>query len=132
VRQLQSRLKDVLALTMLNAPDMGGDLGLSRAYYKVPFRYKSDEFGGLPRDLFATALRAEGIAFDPGFRGLHLTHASRRFRAADELHEATRADADMLTLYHPVLLEGDTAIEEIAQAIHKVRKFASEIADTIG
>ena len=74
-------------------------------------------------------MRAEGIAIDAGFRGLHLIHASRRFRAADDLHEASRADAEMLTLHHPVLLEGDSAIEEIGLAVDKIHEWAAEIVE---
>jgi perosamine synthetase len=36
------------------------------AYYKVGFRFDASAFG-LTRDLFVRALRAEGVAFDPGF-----------------------------------------------------------------
>jgi dTDP-4-amino-4,6-dideoxygalactose transaminase len=132
VRRLQSQLDGVLGLTMLNAPEVDDFGNLRRAYYKVAFRYDAENFGRLSRDFFVQSLRAEGIAFDPGFRGLHLIHASRRFRAADELIETTRADAEMLTLYHPVLLEGDSAIEEIARAIRKVHECASEISDVLG
>ena len=96
-------------------------------YYKVGFRYRAEDFAGLSRELFAQAMRAEGIAFDAGFRGLHLIHGSRRFRAADDLREASRADTEMLTLHHPVLLEGDSAMEEIVAAAHKVREWATEI-----
>ena len=81
----------------------------------------------MPRSLFVASLRAEGIAFDPGFRGLHLIHASRRFRAANELTQASRADAEMLTLHHPVLVDGNEAVDEVVDAIEKVRKWSKEI-----
>lgn len=96
-------------------------------YYKVGFRYPTRDFGGLSRSQFVNAIRAEGIAFDAGFRGLHLIHGSRRYRAAEELTETSRADAEMLTLHHPVLLEGDLVIDEIVEAIRKVRRHAEEI-----
>lgn len=99
------------------------------AFYKVGFRYASEAFAGLSRDQFAEAMRAEGIAIDAGFRGLHRIHASRRFRAADELAQATLADAQMLTLHHPVLLEGESAINEIASAVEKIRLHAAEIGE---
>ena len=123
VRRLTLRLSDVTGLTPLQLPTDD----VQPTYYKVGFRYRAEEFAGLSRDLFAQAMRAEGIAFDAGFRGLHLIHASRRFRAADDLLEATRADAEMLTLHHPVLLEGDSAMHEIAAAVQKVREGAAEI-----
>ena len=36
----------------------------------------------------------------------------------------------MLTLHHPVLLEGTSAIAEIVTAIHKIHAHAAEIAAT--
>ena len=85
----------------------------------------------MPRELFVKSLRAEGIAFDVGFRGLHLIHAKRRFRAADDLIEATRADAGMLTLHHPVLLESEESIDEIALAVGKVRDWSADILSRV-
>ena len=104
---------------------------LAPAYYKLGFQYRAEEFSNMPRELFVKSLRAEGIAFDTGFRGLHLIHAKRRFRAADDLIEATRADAGMLTLHHPVLLESEESIDEIAFAIRKVRDGAAEILSRV-
>lgn len=95
--------------------------------YKFGLQYDSQAFAGLSRDQFATAVRAEGIALDPGFRALHMTHSSRRFRAAGDLPCATRADAGVLTLHHPVLLEGETALAEVVAAVDRVRQFAREI-----
>jgi len=123
VRQLATNLKDVSGLALLPILDDS----TQPAYYKVGFRYSASAIDGLPKDLFAEALRAEGIAFDPGFRSLHLIHATRRFRAADILTQATLADTQMLTLHHPVLLEGDAAITEITTAIEKVQQHAAEI-----
>jgi dTDP-4-amino-4,6-dideoxygalactose transaminase len=96
-------------------------------YYKVGFHYGMEDFGGLPRERFVEAARAEGIAMDPGFRSNHLIHASRRFRPADDLIEATRADTDMVTLYHPVLLEDEAAIKEVVDAVHCIHQHSEEI-----
>ncbi len=49
------------------------------AFYKVGFRYDAKAFG-LSRDLFVKAMRAEGIAFDAGFRALHSGRSASRFR----------------------------------------------------
>ena len=120
-------LRDFAGLRPLQLPT--GDL--APAYYKLGFQYRAEEFSNMPRELFVKSLRAEGIAFDVGFRGLHLIHAKRRFRAADDLIEATRADAGMLTLHHPVLLESEESIDEIAFAIRKVRDGAAEILSRV-
>lgn len=101
-------------------------------YYKLGFRYNGAAFGDLTREQFVEAIRAEGIAMDPGFRSNHLIHASRRFRAGGALDEATKADVTMVTLYHPVLLEEQDALEEIVNAIRKVREFSSELKERSG
>ena len=64
---------------------------------------------------------------DAGFRGLHLIHASRRFRMAHELTQSNLADSAMLTLHHPVMLESESAIVEIDDAVRKIRNHAEEI-----
>lgn len=96
-------------------------------FYKVGFRYHAETCGGLSRDVFAAAMQAEGIALFPGFRGLHLIHARSRFRQADELSEATRADSDWLVLHHPVLLEGSSAIREVVMAVRKIHVHAEHL-----
>ena len=90
-------------------------------FYKLGFWYDSAAFGGLSRDQFACAVRAEGIALDPGFRALHQTHGKSRFRAMNDLPNATRADESMLVLHHPVLLGSENDLRQIASAIIKVR-----------
>ncbi|MBI3862128.1 MAG: aminotransferase class V-fold PLP-dependent enzyme [Planctomycetia bacterium] len=97
-------------------------------YYKVGFQYDPAAFGGLSRDTFAAAVRAEGIALDPGFRALHTTHSSRRFRAAGDLPNATFADERVLTLHHPVLLGSETDLHEIAAAVEKIRRHAADLS----
>ena len=123
VEKLISKLSDNSGLKALQTPNEN----LLSTYYKVGFQYLGTDFHGMPRSLFVASIQAEGIAFDTGFRGLHLIHASRRFVAADELIQASRADAEMLTLHHPVLLEGAEAIDALVAAVEKVRKCADEI-----
>ena len=123
---LSTGLEDVPGLSLLEPPN-----GFSKpVYYKVGCRYREAEWGGLSRNRFAAAMRAEGVAMHPGFRGLHLIHAKRRFRTAGELAEATRADEEFLTLHHPILREGQSGIDEILQAVNKIRRFADEIASS--
>ena len=101
--------------------------GSQPAFYKVGFQYDPAAFDGLPRNRFCEALRAEGIAVDAGFRGLHLIHARSRFRAAGELLQATDADARSVTLHHPVLLGHQRDIEQIAAAVDKIRRHATMV-----
>lgn len=97
-------------------------------YYKLGFQYDPRAFDGLSRDRFAEAMRAEGIAVDPGFRSLHTIHSRRRYRQVGDLPVATGADERVLTLHHPVLLGEPEEIDQIVTAIEKVRCYASEIA----
>lgn len=99
----------------------------SAAYYKVGFRYDPDKFG-LPRELFVRALRAEGIAFDIGFRALHRGRSPSRFRAVGSLSEATRASEYCVKLHHPVLLCGNARLEIVARTLENIYRNANEIA----
>ncbi len=97
------------------------------AYYKLGIQYDPAAFSGLTRDAFAAAVRAEGIALDAGFRALHKTHSSQRFRKAGDLPHATRADKTVLTLHHPVLLGTETDWREVVAAIERVSRHAERI-----
>ncbi len=99
----------------------------SPAFYKVGLLYDSVAFGGLSRDHFAAAMRAEGIALDAGFRALHLTHSKRRFRVIGELQNSEQADARMLVLHHPVLLEGAAGIEQFVAAAVRIQQHAGNL-----
>jgi dTDP-4-amino-4,6-dideoxygalactose transaminase len=96
------------------------------AYYKVGLRYDAAAFG-LPRARLVAAARAEGVALDEGFRALHVGRSPARFRRGGLLEEAERAHAGALVLHHPVLLEGDAAIEQVAAALHKLHVHAERL-----
>ncbi len=96
-------------------------------YYKFGLQYEPNDFGELPRELFARAVRAEGIAIDPGFRALHQIHSRRRFRAPAPLPQADAADRGILTLHHPVLLESADAIETIVRAVERIRHWSAAL-----
>lgn len=98
-------------------------------YYKLGLQFETALWGGLTRDRFAQAMRAEGIAIDAGFRSLHRIHSARRFRAASRLLEADRADEQVLTLHHPILLTASAGeLQEVVTAARKIRDHAEEIA----
>ena len=99
------------------------------SYFKLGLQYDAEAFGGLPRDVFATAVRAEGVAIDPGFRSLDAIHSRRRFRSAGELTNAAEADRRVLTLHHPVLLGEEDDIRLIIIAVEKVRAHAARISE---
>jgi dTDP-4-amino-4,6-dideoxygalactose transaminase len=93
----------------------------SPAYYKVGFQYSEETFG-LPRARLVAAMRAEGIALDEGFRALHVGRATSRWRAAGSLGEAEKAHRGCLVLHHPILLERDEDLAQIAQALVRIRE----------
>lgn len=98
-------------------------------YYKLGLMYEPSAFQGLTRNVFAEAVRAEGISLSPGFRSLHTTHAPSRYRKAGELPVATMADELVLTLHHPVLLGGREDLVQILEAVGKVRNHCAAIRE---
>ena len=123
VSLLLSLLNDVTGLRCFAEAAGSGDprrapSGDSRpGYYKLGFWFDAAAIG-VSRDDFACAMRATGVALDPGFRALHLTHARARFRAVNDLPHATRADAAVLVLHHPVLLGTAENMRAIRAAIN--------------
>ena len=94
------------------------------SFYKLGFTYTSEY---LDRSRFCQAMRAEGIAFDPGFDALHQIHSRRRFRTSGDLPVADLAHEQVVMLHHPVLLERDQAMQQIVDAIARVERHAIEI-----
>lgn len=125
VRWLSARLEGTSGLKPFCNPPSDSHPG----YYKLGLQYDSAAFAGLSRDGFAAAVRAEGIALDAGFRALHATHSEKRFRRVDGLPNATRADAGVLTLHHPVLLGTEQDLTQVVAAIERVSRYAAEIRD---
>ncbi|MGC1274542.1 MAG: hypothetical protein WBC44_12625, partial [Planctomycetaceae bacterium] len=99
------------------------------AYLKVGFWYDSAAFAGLSRERFTAAIRAEGVALSPGFRGLHRIHSRKRFRWVGEFAVADAADEKLVVLHHPVLLGTGDDIDRVAAAIRKIQQFAPAIRD---
>jgi hypothetical protein len=97
----------------------------------VGFQYAAAAFDGLSRDDFVAAMRAEGVAFDSGFRALHLIHSDRRFRKVGALPVAADADARVATLHHPVLLGDADDVAQIVEALDKVQRSATMIRERL-
>ena len=97
---------------------MGGE-DCEPAFYKVGFQFDAECFG-LSRELFLKAMRAEGIAFDEGFRAAHIGRSPSRFRAPLPLLESEKAHHGTVILHHPILLGSTEDVEEVARAVHKV------------
>jgi dTDP-4-amino-4,6-dideoxygalactose transaminase len=99
----------------------------SAGYYKLGFQYDEAAFG-LSRQRFVAALRAEGMAFDEGFRALHAGRSPTRFRRAGDLTEADRAHRGAVVLHHPVLLGSEADVSEVAAAVRKIYANARRLA----
>lgn len=131
-RLLESTLKRQRAVERLTKNPLPGlklfanEGGSQAAYYKVGFQYDANAFG-LSRELFVKALRAEGIAFDAGFKALHVGRSPSRYRSSGSLVEAERASEACVKLHHPVLLSGNEAVDLIARRIETIYGNANEI-----
>lgn len=98
------------------------------AYYKLGFFFDEDAFG-LSRDEFVKAVRAEGVAFDAGFRALHVGRAGGRYRAAGPLSRAETAGRTVVGLHHPVLSLGEADVEQVAAAVRKTYRNAARLRE---
>ncbi|HKA08032.1 MAG TPA: aminotransferase class I/II-fold pyridoxal phosphate-dependent enzyme [Gemmataceae bacterium] len=95
-------------------------------YYKLGFFLDEGAFG-LSRDMFVKALRAEGMAFDPGFRALHVGRTASRYKAPAPLPHAEMAGKCVVALHHPVLSLGPEDVEQVAVAVRKIYRNAERL-----
>jgi dTDP-4-amino-4,6-dideoxygalactose transaminase len=116
------------------------------AYHLYMFRYDAREFAGVPRAKFLQALQAEGIPCSAGYTPLNrqafLKNAleSRGFRAVypakqlAEYHERNRCPAndrlceEAVWLTQNMLLGGRGDMDQIAEAVRKIRKHAAKLS----
>ncbi|HSQ56572.1 MAG TPA: aminotransferase class V-fold PLP-dependent enzyme [Gemmata sp.] len=99
------------------------------AFYKLGFQYDPVAFG-LPRELFVKALRAEGVAFDAGFNGLHVGRSPSRFVASGDLSNARTAHERCVVLHHPFLALSHAEVQEVADAIAKIYRFRDQLMNS--
>jgi dTDP-4-amino-4,6-dideoxygalactose transaminase len=96
-------------------------------FYKLGVQFDPKAFG-VSRERFLQAIRAEGVAFDAGFRAFHMGRSPDRYRAGSDLHEAERAHNCALVLHHPILLGCPADIEEVAVAVRKLYANADRLS----
>jgi dTDP-4-amino-4,6-dideoxygalactose transaminase len=94
------------------------------AFYKLGFQYDPVAFG-LLREVFVKALRAEGIAIDPGFKALHVGRSPSRYHAAGALDNAGAAHERCVTVHHPVLSTTPENVRQVSEAVVKVHRAAA-------
>lgn len=124
VEKLRKLLAGVPGLSLFRNPHAWE---WAAGFYKCGFQFDEDAFG-LTRGLFLKAARAEGIAFDEGFAGLHVGRSPKRYRLGGPLTETDRAHKGCVVLHHPVLLEDVPALEQIAQAVWKIHGARADLA----
>ncbi len=116
------------------------------AYHLYMFRYDQRQFAGLPRDKFLSALSAEGVPASSGYaplnrseyvRGLARSKAflkiygERRMKQWLDQTEACpqndRVCAEAVWFTQNLLLGTREDMEQIAEAIAKIQRYASEL-----
>ena len=116
------------------------------AYHLYMFRYRQDEFAGLPRRRFLKALEAEGIPASSGYlplnqepfltttlesRGYQAIYGKEvlaKWRERSHCPENDRLCAEAVWFTQNMLLASRTDMEQIAEAIRKIQAHAGEIA----
>ena len=107
-------------------------------YYLLTLRYHPEGFSGADRDSVLRALAAEGMPFKPTYP--HPLYKNPVFTALDDrpgahaqvygklnLPEAERVCRDGVWLSHTVFLGDRRDIDDVMEALHKVRKYAPSL-----
>lgn len=94
-----------------------GDPQNRPSYYKVGLWLDA----AIDRTDWITALQAEGVAADEGFRGFY-RRSEKRCRQIGEFSAAKDAAERGVVLHHPVLLQSIETIEQVAAVIRRVSR----------
>jgi dTDP-4-amino-4,6-dideoxygalactose transaminase len=118
------------------------------AFHLFPFRYKKEQFEGMPRAKFLKALQSEGVPCSGGYTPLnkmpYLGHAFQtknfqkmypkemldinRYNEANQCPENDRlCDEEAVWLSQNLLLAGKPDMDDIAAAIDKIQKNAGKL-----
>jgi dTDP-4-amino-4,6-dideoxygalactose transaminase len=119
---LRERLRDVPGLRLPEEDPRITD----QPYYLLTFWYEPDGFAGLPRDTVLAALKAEGVPFKPTYP--HPLYRNQVFGSLDlRLPVAERACREGVWLSHNALLGDRRDIDDLIDALQKVRRLASTL-----
>ena len=88
-------------------------------FYKVAWRYQPPAPGAVTRAELVAACQARGIPIDAGFRGF-AERTKRRCRKLSELPHSRAAAQGTLLLHHPVLLQEEEKIRQVANTLGEV------------
>ena len=115
-------------------------------YHLYGFRYRKEQFAHLPRDKFLKALAAEGIGASSGYpplnkdkfladtfstRGFQHTYGKRTLAEWHERNQCPQNDKlceEAVWLYQTRLLGERADMDQIAEAIRRIQKYAGELA----
>jgi dTDP-4-amino-4,6-dideoxygalactose transaminase len=110
------------------------------------FRYDKEQFAGATRDQFLTALRAEGIPCSPGYtplnkqpflketlqsKGYRAVYTAERLKAYEKNNRCPENDRlceEAVWFGQTMLLAKRADMDQIAEAIRKIRTHAAELA----
>ncbi len=139
---LDSKFKEMPGIVPYKLSD-----GATRSsYHLYPFRYKKEEFDGVPRHKFMAALSAEGIPCGQGYgqqyfdglieeaissRGYKKLYSKERLkRYREELHDLPENDQltlEMVWFYQNMLLGERSDMDDIINAIQKIYENRSQL-----
>lgn len=142
--QLEHRNKNVAKLTKLLA-GLPGILPLAdqagveqRPMYRMAFRYEKGKSGGIPRDRFIEAVRAEGVPITPPYNVVYKNplwrpkamswYGGQLPTSHCPIAEEVAAEGVFL-LPHELLLGNDDDMRDIADAFMKVLENPTQAAD---
>lgn len=139
-REVNGALLDQILREIPGIVPQGRDPRVTRhPHYMYMFRYDPAAFGGLPRQQFVDALIAEGVPAFVAYPAIHRTPVFRdhafapRWRSDDPLLPdyaavscpvAEAIGDEVVWLHHRVLLGDSADVEELAEAIGKIRDHA--------
>jgi len=113
--------------------------------YQVVMKYNKEAFHGLSRDMFIQAMQAEGVEmegdfYEPVYRSPLFRVSSRDWPALkDRYSEGIGPDSaycpvteraayeEALWLHHRYLLGSETLVDQIVEAVLKVKKYSGEL-----
>jgi len=116
------------------------------AWHLYAFRYDKDEFHGLSRDKFITALRAEGVPCGGGYReqyydglldeaiqsrGFRRLFPAQRLKAYHESFQELKGNREAcqttVAMYQSMLLAERRDMDDIIEAIRKIHAHSAEL-----
>jgi len=116
----------------------------NHGYYFVLFKYQKEEFGGVDRDVFLEAMRAEGIPFgkaygyplyrNPSFskKYLKMIYPENILKLLPDYENMYLENAEnfcriQITLGHQILLSPKYKLQKIIDAVEKIKKNIDEL-----